>query len=162
MNIKSASGLPTPKTVCVRDLARCAHCVQAQTRSRIASSNAALFEAGCGDRLVGDADVSRRETATGETVCNCASARIDARGTPSLDSRIFCSAAITKSRAGCVIVSTMGNFPRRSNFFCRSPPSRPSNRPSQLPFLLTPTFRPVICATVDSSRFNGLRFPKSR
>ena len=38
MNIKSASGLPTPKTVCVRELARCGHFVQTATRAAIAAS----------------------------------------------------------------------------------------------------------------------------
>jgi hypothetical protein len=42
MNINSASGLPTPKTVWVRLRARCGHFVHTQTRSRTRPSEAAL------------------------------------------------------------------------------------------------------------------------
>ena len=41
-NINSASGLPTPKTTCVRDFTRCGHFVQASTGPRIAASRSAL------------------------------------------------------------------------------------------------------------------------
>ena len=44
MNMISASGLPTPKTVCVRELARCGHFVQTLTRSRIGASKSCLLE----------------------------------------------------------------------------------------------------------------------
>ena len=153
MNIKSASGFPTPKTVCVREQARCAHFVQAHTRSRIGSSNSALLGSACSRRPVGDAEVSRapsldfgvagREMAT-ETVRNCASTVLDARGARSVDSRILSSAAITKSRAASVICSNRAKFCARMQFF--------SPR-----LLLTPDFRPVKFAVMDTSRFNGLR-----
>src|SRR5438552_13444837 len=38
MNMISASGLPTPKTVCVRELARFGHLVQTETRACTAAS----------------------------------------------------------------------------------------------------------------------------
>ena len=119
MNIKSASGFPTPNTVCVREQARCAHFVQARTRSRIGSSKSALSDGGCSRRSVcgavadrrrvGGVDVSNKETATESTGCNCASAAFDARGARSLFSRIVSNAAITRSRAGLVIC---GNHPK--------------------------------------------------
>jgi hypothetical protein len=144
MNIKSASGFPTPKTVCVREQARCAHFVQAHTRSRIGSSNAALFDDGCSRRSVSDVCASHSEAATGCSVCNCPSTVLDARGARSVDSRILSSAAITKSRAGSVICSNRAKFCARMQFF--------------LPrLLLTPDFRPVKFAVMDTGRFNGLR-----
>jgi hypothetical protein len=51
---------------------------------------------------VGDVHASRREAVTGAS-CNRASAVLDARGARSLFSRILSSAAMTKSRAGCVM-----------------------------------------------------------
>src|SRR5262249_14872687 len=119
MNIKSASGFPTPKTVCVREQARCAHLVQAQTRLRIASSNSALLGDGYSCPSAGAVRASRSEAATG-AVCNLASRVLDARGTRSFDSRIFSSTAITKSRAGCVIVTMIQNFARERKLFDRA------------------------------------------
>src|SRR5437016_7546042 len=108
MNIKSASGFPTPKTVCVREQARCAHFVQAHTRSRIGSSNAALFGArGCplgtssfakapadesdstASAAVACAVLSAKLRATAEAVRNRASTVFDALGKRSFVSRIF-------------------------------------------------------------------------
>ena len=111
MNIKSASGFPTPNTVCVREQARCAHFVQAPTRSRTAASKSALFR-GCSRRPVGDVHASHREAATG-AACNRASAVLDARGARSLFSRIFSSAAMTRSRAGCVMYGDHPKFRAR-------------------------------------------------
>src|SRR5262249_7126024 len=116
MNIKSASGFPTPKTVCVREHARCAHLVQAQTRWRIGSSSSALSSGGCSRRSMSDVRASRSEAATG-AFCNRASTIFDTRGNRSFDSRIFSSAARTKSRAGCVIAAIMRNFARERNLF---------------------------------------------
>ena len=144
MNIKSASGFPTPKTVCVREQARCAHFVQAHTRSRIGSSNAALFDDGCSRRSVSDVRASRSEAATGCSARNRASTLFDAFGKRSFVSRIFSSAAITKSRAGSVICSNRAKFCARMQIFSRR-------------LLLTPDFRPVKFAVMDTSRFNGLR-----
>src|SRR4029077_8311578 len=109
MNIKSASGFPTPNTVCVREQARCAHFVQTPTRSRTAADKSALFRAACSCRSVGDVPASRREAATG-AACNCASAVLDARGARSFFSRIFSSAAMTRSRAGCVMYGDHPKF----------------------------------------------------
>jgi hypothetical protein len=111
MNIKSASGFPTPNTVCVREQARCAHFVQAPTRWRTAASKSALFRA-CGRCPVGDVHASRRETATGAS-CKRASAVLDARGARSLFSRILSSAAMTRSRAGCVMSNDHPKFRAR-------------------------------------------------
>ena len=101
MNIKSASGFPTPNTVCVREQARCAHFVQAPTRSRTAVSKSALSRV-CSRRPVGDVHASRMEAATGGA-CNRANAVRDARGARPFFSRILSSAAMTRSRAGCVM-----------------------------------------------------------
>ena len=96
MNINSASGFPTPKTVCVREQARCGHFVQTRTRSRIGASRSALF---------------------GTTICNRASAILEAHGKRSLVSRIFSSAAITRSRAGSFIEPIIQSFARACKLF---------------------------------------------
>ena len=118
MNIKSASGFPTPNTVCVREQARCAHFVQAVTRSRTAASKSALFPADCSCRSGGGRRSLRSGVVTTETVpsspaCNRASAVLDARGARTLFSRILSSAAMTKSRAGCVMCSDHPKFRAR-------------------------------------------------
>src|SRR4030095_694736 len=106
MNMISASGLPTPKTVGVRERARCAHFVQPQTRSRTEASICALFDAVCCSRgPVGETPASSKEAATEYVDCKCASAFLDTRGARSLVSRILSSTAITSSRAGCIICS---------------------------------------------------------
>src|SRR5689334_17046460 len=46
-NIRSASGLPTPKTVWVREFARCGHLTHAQTRSLMLARVLALSWEGC-------------------------------------------------------------------------------------------------------------------
>jgi hypothetical protein len=111
MNIKSASGFPTPNTVCVREQARCPHFVQALTRSRTAASKSALFGA-CSRRPMGDVHASQREAATG-AACNRARVALDARGPRSFPSRILSSAAMTRSRAGCVMCSDHPKFRAR-------------------------------------------------
>src|SRR5947208_5391337 len=109
MNIKSASGFPTPKTVWVREQARCAHFVQAATRSQTAASKSVLFRDACSCRPGGDrrslrsAVVVTTEAVTRSAACNRDSAILDARGARSLFSRILSNAAMTRSRAGCVM-----------------------------------------------------------
>jgi hypothetical protein len=93
--------------------------------------------------------VAGRETTTGETVRNCASTVFDAHGARSVESRILSSAAMTKSRAGSVICSDRAKFCARMQFFSAR-------------LLLTPDFRPVKFAVMDTSRFNGLRCMGSR
>ena len=61
---------------------------------------------------MGDVHASRREAATGAS-CNRASAVLDARGARSFFSRIFSSAAMTRSRAGCVMCSDHPEFRAR-------------------------------------------------
>src|SRR5262249_31693549 len=51
------------------------------------------------------------ETLTRSAACNRASAVLDARGARSFFCRIFSSAAITKSRAGCVMYGDHPKFP---------------------------------------------------
>ena len=119
MNIKSASGFPTPKTVWVREQARCAHFVQAATRSQTAASKSVLFRAACSCRPGGDrrslrsAVVVTTEAVTRSAACNRDSAILDARGARSLFSRILSSAAMTRSRAGCVMSSDHPEFRAR-------------------------------------------------
>jgi hypothetical protein len=111
MNMISASGLPTPKTVWVRELARCAHFVHSQTRSRTEARIRALFDLiSCSCCPVGDTCASRKEAATEYADCNCASEFLDARGAQSLVSRIFSSVAMTKSIAGWIIVADHRKF----------------------------------------------------
>src|SRR5581483_7050411 len=96
---------PTPKTVWVRELTRCAHFSQLHTRSRMAARICDLPEivldicapAG-GEFWVTPGMVVVK------TDCNCCSAFFDAWGTRSFVSRIFSSVAMTISRAGCIIL----------------------------------------------------------
>ena len=108
MNIKSAFGFPTPNTVWVREETRCAHLVQTVTRSRTAASSSALFGVSS-RRWVGNVHASRNEVALGVSSSR-ASAVLEARGARSLFSRIFSSAAMTKSRAGCDMCSDHPKF----------------------------------------------------
>src|ERR1043166_8264192 len=119
MNIKSASGFPTPNTVCVREQARCAHFVHAATRSRIGVSNSALFDVavcplGTMDSTTSVAVACAVLRANGRApalaLCSRASTVCDARGARSLSSRIFSSAAITKSRAGSGICGRLSKI----------------------------------------------------
>src|SRR5260370_26889971 len=96
MKINFASGFPTPKTVCVREQARCGHFVQTGTRARIGASRSALF---------------------GATNRNRSSENREAHGKRSLVSRIFSSAAITRSRAGSFIESIIQSFVRAFKLF---------------------------------------------
>jgi hypothetical protein len=123
MNIKSASGFPTPNTVCVRVQARCAHFVQAPTRSRTAASKSAFSGAPGSPLRTADSTASTDVvyavlSAVGAAVvagatCNSANAVLDARGVRLSFSRILSSAAMTKSRAGRVMCSDHLKFRAR-------------------------------------------------
>src|SRR5215831_9722735 len=123
MNIKSASGFPMPNTVCAREQARCAHFVQAPTRSRTAASKSALLGApgsplGTADSTASTDVVYAVLGAIGAAVvagaaCNSANAVLDARGARLSFSRILSSAAMTKSRAGCVMYGHHPKFRTR-------------------------------------------------
>src|SRR5947207_13778239 len=118
MNMISASGLPTPKTVWVRELARCAHFVQARTRSRMDARICALFDlVSCNRRCVGDTCASLKDAAKEYADCNCSSAFLDAHGPRSVVSRIFSNVAMTRSRAGWIIVTIIQKFVRRCKSF---------------------------------------------
>src|SRR4029450_12660786 len=119
MNMISASGLPTPKTVWVRELARCAHFVQPRTRSRTDARICALFDAvWCSCRPVRDTCASCREAAKECADCNCSSAFLDAHGARSVVSRIFSNATMTRSRAGWIIAHDDPKFCARVQFIC--------------------------------------------
>ena len=164
MNIKSASGFPTPKTVCVREQARCAHFVQAHTRSRIGSSNFALSSDGCSRRSASDVRASRSEAATGCSACNRASTFFDAFGKRSFVSRIFSSAAITKSRAGSVICSDRAKFCAQPQTICathsrNSSDAKTHRTPKHCvrnPSQLLPFCGSLRSAHASSRRFSGL------
>src|SRR5439155_24188054 len=86
MNINSASGLPTPKTVCVRDRARCGHFVQEETREFSSSSSSDLPGASC--------DPCNRLST------NRTSVSLETRGLRSCESRISFSFVKTREIAG--------------------------------------------------------------
>ena len=93
--------------------------LQPRTRSRTDARLCALFDVVWSSCPVSDTCASRREAAKECTDCNRSSAFLDAHGARSVVSRIFSNAAMTRSRAGWIIVSAIiGNFAHGRNLFC--------------------------------------------
>src|SRR5262249_12270695 len=120
MNMISASGLPTPKTVWVRERTRCAHFVQPQTRSRTDARLCALCDLG---RSSCCPEIDACASGTGEGAIeyadrNRASAFLEARGARSVASRMFSSSAMTNWRAGWIISGDHAKSGGELQFFC--------------------------------------------
>src|SRR5438045_892303 len=91
INISSASGLPTPKTVCVRERARCGHLVHPQTLELSAFNMSIL-------RVLEGAALSTPELPK-SLARKQQSALLDACGRRSVVSRISSNARTTRSSA---------------------------------------------------------------